>query len=120
MLPVREAGAEGWGNWAIHELKCLQDERVVSRGRFHLIQKWGVNDADEKGKWKKGDTFIVEIKGREKVRAIWKGIWASKKSTKNMDHLKKIGKIQKSAGLSVIQGLELMEVVGILMVSEDT
>ena len=32
MLPIREAGAECWGNRTIHGLKSLKDERVGGRG----------------------------------------------------------------------------------------
>ena len=49
MLPVREVGAEGEGNGAIHRLEGLEYEGVISRGELNAIGESGVDDANKEG-----------------------------------------------------------------------
>ena len=65
VLPIGETRAEGRGNGAVHRLQGLGDERIGSRRGLDSMGEGGVNEINEEGRWKKGDSLIVRGSGRE-------------------------------------------------------
>ena len=65
ILPIRQTGAEGRGNQAIHGLQCLEDKRVRGRGRLDVVGEGCVNEVNKERRGKKSNPFVFQHGGGE-------------------------------------------------------
>lgn len=60
-LPVGESGAEGKGDIFVHGSEGLENKQICCRRRFNVVGECNINDVDEQGRGKEGDSFIVVV-----------------------------------------------------------
>ena len=120
VLPVREVGAEGWGNFTGHGLEGSENDEVRGGGGCQLGLEGSVNEVDEKGAREKGYRGVVIIISGEKVRAERKSIRGREETTRDMDHFEiKISQVEKPVGMFMVEILRLVEVGQVFMVGEN-
>ena len=87
ILPVKEAGMEGWGNFSRHGLEGGEDKGIRGRGSCQLSQKGGVNEFDEKRVQEEGDRgIVVIISSRKEIGMAREGVEGREEATGNMDY----------------------------------
>ena len=119
-LPVSEPRVERKRNVLMHGLEGLEDKGITCGSRFDAMREGGVDEVNEKGRWKKGDVSVVGIIRGEKIRAAGKGIRPGEEFPGDVDHFEvKVCQVNEPTRLSAIERLGLSEVGEVLMVSED-
>ena len=86
----------------MHGLEGLEDEGVTCGGQLDAVREGGVDEVNEKGRRKEGDVGVVGVVRGEEVGSAREGVGASKKFSRDMDHLKvKVGEINEPARLGL-------------------
>ena len=103
ILPVGEAGLEGWGDLSRHRLEGSEDNGIGDRGSCQLVRERGVDEFDKERVREEGDGRVVVIICREKVRVAGEGVRGGEEAAWDMDHFEvKICKVKKPLGLVTV------------------
>lgn len=87
---------------------------------MHLVKEGGINNTNEEGRRKQGDSFIIQIGGWKEVRVVGEDVRAGKKFARDMDHFQvKVEEVKKPMGLPSVKGLELVEIDEDFVIGED-
>ena len=111
---------EGERDVLVHGLEGLEYEGVTRRGGLDTVGESHIDDVDEEGRGKEGDSVVIIIRLGKEVRATREGIRAGEELSWDMDHFQvKVREVDEPTGLSSVEVLGGTEVGEVFVVGED-